>query len=57
MWFNLTVYDADMDVLNEFPICNGGAVSNQISSSTYVCASQNSSFAVYVLQLQLAVVD
>ena len=57
MWFNLTVYDKNLNALNEFPICNGGAVSNQISSVTYVCASQNSSFAVYVLQLQLAVVD
>jgi hypothetical protein len=57
MWFNLTVYDADMTGLNEFPICNGGAVSNQVSSVTYVCASQNSTFSVYVLQLQLAVVD
>lgn len=57
MWFNLTVYDKDLNTLNEFPICNGGAVSNQISSVTYVCASQNSSFAVYVLQLQLAVVN
>jgi hypothetical protein len=57
MWYNLTVYDVDMNTLNEFPICNGGAVSNQISSVTYVCASQNRTFAVYVLQLQLAVVD
>jgi hypothetical protein len=57
MWFNLTVYDSGMNLLNELPICNGGAVSNQVGSVTYVCASQNSTFAVYVLQLQLAVVD
>ncbi|MCW4001037.1 MAG: hypothetical protein NWE93_12440 [Candidatus Bathyarchaeota archaeon] len=56
MWFNLTVYDADMNVLNDYPICNGGAVSNTVSSVTYVCASQSSNFEVYVLQLQLAVV-
>jgi hypothetical protein len=57
MWFNLTVYDTNMAMLNEFPICNGGAVSSQISSVTYVCASPNSTFAVYVLQLQLAAVN
>jgi hypothetical protein len=57
MWFNLTVYDADMAMLNEFPICNGGAVSSQISSTTYVCASPNSTFVVYVLRLQLAAVN
>jgi hypothetical protein len=57
MWFNLTVYDMNMQVLNEYPICNGGAVSNNVGAVTYVCASQNSTFAVYILQLQLAVVD
>jgi hypothetical protein len=56
-WFNLTVYDKDMNVLNEFPISNGGAVSNKIISVDYVCASQNNTFAVYVLHLQLSVVD
>jgi hypothetical protein len=57
MWFNLTVYDSQMNELNSYPICNGGQPSNQISSVTYVCASQNSVYSVYVLQLQLAVVD
>ena len=56
-WFNLTVYDSGMNVLNDFPISNGGAVSDKIVSFDYVCVSQNSTFAVYVLQLQLAVVD
>ena len=56
-WFNLTVYDRDMNVLNPFPISNGGAVNDRIVSVDYVCVSQNSTFAVYVLQLQLAVVD
>lgn len=57
VWFNLTVYDADMHVLNEYPICNGGAVSEQIVSVRYVCASQNSDYRLYILQLQLAVMD
>ena len=56
-WFNLTVYDKGMNILNEFPICNGGAVSDKIVSVDYICVSQNSTFAIYVLQLQLAVVD
>ncbi len=57
VWFNLTVYDKNMNVLNEFPICNAGAVSDTVVSVDYVCANQNSTFAVYVLQLQLSVVD
>lgn len=53
-WFNLTVYDGNMKVLNGFPISSGGEVSNKIVSVDYVCASQNSTFAVYILQLQLS---
>jgi hypothetical protein len=57
VWFNLTIYDSAGGCLNSYPICNGGAVSNQVSSVTYICASPNSTYAVYVLQLQLAVLD
>jgi hypothetical protein len=57
MWFNLTVYDTNTHALNEYPICNGGAVNAKIASVDYVCATSNSTFAVYVLQLQLATVD
>jgi hypothetical protein len=56
-WFNLTVYDKNLNILNPYPISNGGAISDKIVSVDYVCASPNSMFAVYVLQLQLAVVD
>ncbi|MGD6807690.1 MAG: hypothetical protein ACQCN4_12120 [Candidatus Bathyarchaeia archaeon] len=57
VWFNLTVYDQNRNILNSYPICNGGAVSNTVSSFSYVCASSSSNYAVYVLQLQLAAVD
>ena len=54
VWFNLTIYDTNLNVLNEYPISNGGAVSDKISSTEYVCATQNQEFTVYILQLQLA---
>ena len=57
VWFNLTIYDTNLNVLNEYPICNGGAVSDKISSTEYVCATQNQEFTVYILQLQLAGAD
>ncbi len=57
VWFNLTVCDRNLVVLNDYPICNSGAVSSQITSVNYVCASPSSVYAVYVLQLQLAVID
>jgi len=56
-WFNLTVYDQTQNILNPFPISNGGAISGNVVSYDYVCASQSSTFVVYVLQLQLAVMD
>ena len=54
VWFNLTVFNEDMTVLNDYPICNSGAVSNNIASVDYVCASPNSTYAIYILQLQLS---
>jgi hypothetical protein len=57
LWFNLTVHDENLNVLNYYPICNGGAVSDKIVSVNYVCASQSSTYAVYLFQLQLAGVD
>lgn len=54
VWFNLTVFDKDMKVLNTYPISNAGAVSNTIISYDYVCSSQNSTYTIYVLRLQLS---
>ena len=54
VWFNLTVFDQNMQIMNPFPICNAGAVSDKIVSVDYVCASQNSTYTIYILQLQLS---
>jgi hypothetical protein len=56
-WFNLTVSDQNQNILNPFPISNGGAFSGNIVSYNYVSVSQSRTFAIYVLQLQLAVMD
>jgi hypothetical protein len=53
-WFNLTVLNKDMNILNPFPICNAGAVSDKVVSVDYVCASQGSTYTIYVLRLQLS---
>jgi hypothetical protein len=53
-WFNLTVFDQNMNPLNTYPISNGGNVNSKIVSLDYVCVSQNSNYAVYILQLQLS---
>ena len=54
VWFNLTIFDQSMHVINPFPICNAGAVSDKIISVDYICVSQSSSYTIYILQLQLS---
>ena len=54
VWFNLTVFDQNMRSINPFPICNAGTLSDKIVSVNYVCASQNSTYAIYILRLQLS---
>jgi len=55
-WFNLTVFDANMTCLNEYPISNAGVGSGTVFSQDYVCVSQSCNFTVYVLRLQLSTV-
>jgi hypothetical protein len=54
VWFNLTVFNQNMNSLNSFPICNAGTASAKIVSVDYVCASQNSTYSIYILRLQLS---
>jgi len=57
VWFNLTVFDENMTCINDIPICSGSAVSDRIVAVDYVCASASSNYAVYIIRLQLALVD
>jgi hypothetical protein len=57
VWFNLTVFDEDMACINDILICSGSAVSDRIAAVDYVCASTSSNYAVYIIRLQLALVD
>jgi hypothetical protein len=56
-WFNLTVYDSNMSVLNDEPVCSGSPVSDSIVAVDYNCAGTSGDFAVYLVRLQVAVVD
>jgi hypothetical protein len=57
MWFNLTVFDENMISINDTPICSGSAVSDNIGSTDYVCAATSNNYAIYIVRLQLAMVD
>lgn len=54
--FNLTVYDGDMQQINNEAITNGNLDSQEVASVKYVCVSQNPNFKYYVIYLHLAVV-
>ncbi len=56
-WFNLTVYDSNMKVLNDEPVCSGSPVSDSIVAVDYNCAGTSGDFAVYLVRLQVAVAD
>jgi hypothetical protein len=57
VWFNLTVFDENMRSINDIPICSGSAVSDRIVSVDYVCAGTSGSYVIYIIRLQLALVD
>jgi hypothetical protein len=57
VWFNLTVFDENMTRISDVPICSGSAVSDRIVAVDYVCADTSSNYAVYIIRLQLALVD
>ncbi|PVX23186.1 MAG: hypothetical protein CW716_12750 [Candidatus Bathyarchaeum sp.] len=54
LWFNLTVFDSDMNTLNDVVVSNGGAISEEVVAINYVCASSTENYAVYLVRLQLA---
>ena len=54
LWFNLTVFDSDMNTLNDVAVSNGGAISEEVVAVNYVCASSKENYAVYLVRLQLA---
>jgi hypothetical protein len=57
VWFNLTAFDANMKPLNNLAITSGSPISDNIQVASYICASTNESYAVYLLRLQVSAVD
>ncbi len=52
--YNLTVYDTDLETMNDVLITNGLISSGDVVSFQYPCASPTSADNYYLLQLQLA---
>lgn len=56
-WFNLTVFNSNMQEVNDVQICSGNPVGQTIVSTEYVCASVSRDYAIYIIQLQLSTVS
>jgi hypothetical protein len=54
IWFNLTVFDENMNAVNNMPITSGSPISEKIVSADYVCAGVSREYRVYVVRLQLS---
>ena len=57
LWFNVTVFDENNDVLNDVFVSNGSPVSDDIIAVNYVCATSSGTYFVYLVRLQLAEVS
>jgi hypothetical protein len=56
-WFNLTVFNDNMQELNGIQICSGNPVGQTIVSTEYVCASVSRDYTMYIIRLQLSTVS
>jgi hypothetical protein len=56
LWYNLTVYDENANILNPVSISSSGVVNDNINSIDYMSVSPNSQFTVYILRLQISTV-
>jgi hypothetical protein len=54
--YNLTVYDKDLQQVNNIPICNG-FLGGDVAAVEYLCVSQSPQYHCYTLRLQLALVE
>lgn len=54
VWFNLTVFDENMQPINEIPICNGSPTSEKIVGTDYLCAGAGRNYDIFVIRLQLS---
>lgn len=52
--YNLTVFDGNMDRVNNDAISSGGLANTKVESVQYVCVSRNPQFACYIIRLELA---
>jgi hypothetical protein len=55
--FNVTVYDAELNRLNNITVSNGLMSDQDMISITCPCASQNPTLHLYLVQVQLGTME
>ena len=53
LWFNLTIFDENGEILNDIMVSSGSAIGNHIETADYICAGTNATYTVYRMRLQL----
>lgn len=53
-WFNLTIFDENMNPINAIQISSGSPINKDIVAVNYVCASLSSNYRICVIRLQLS---
>jgi hypothetical protein len=56
-WFNLTVFDENMNPVNQIQISNGSPINPTIVTAEYVCTSSSRDYRIYFVRLQLSNVN
>jgi len=57
IWFNLTVFNDNMQQINDIQISSGNPVGQTVVSTEYVCASVSADYNIYIIRLQLSTVS
>ena len=55
VWFNLTVFDENMNPVSQ-PLISRGTPNGRIVAIDYACVSQGGDFSIYIVRLQLSTV-
>jgi hypothetical protein len=57
IWFNLTIFNENMNPINQVQISSGSQINEDTVAVDYVCASSGSNYRIYVVRLQLSDVN
>lgn len=57
VWFNTTIFDENMQPVNQAQICSGSSMNGRIAATDYFCASRSGDYRIYIIRMQLSTVS